>query len=252
MWLKLALAPWLIVQGRRVRRQALVLPEASGPREGVAGGTTPHWRVLVVGDSSAAGVGVSHQADALAWPLAQALAGLLGAPVGWQLVATTGHTAADALHAVQQARLKPADLMITALGVNDVVAQTRPRRFVQTLDALHDEAVRRAGVRCTLHSALPPMGEFVLLPQPLRWVLGRDAARLDRAVRRHVRGAPQRRHVPLPQPLGVRQPDWLADDGFHPGPRAYQAWALALAHAAAAAVADQVAAGEAALPHEPA
>ena len=232
---KVALAPLLVWQGQRVRREALRLPEAKGPREGLADQATdrPHGlRLLIVGDSSAAGVGVATQADALAAPLAEALARRLGAPVAWQLVATSGHRAADALAAIRTAQLAPADVMLAVLGVNDAVAMARASRWLATLDALHACAAQRAGVRMSWHSGLPPMGRFPLLPQPLRWVLGREAARLDRALQRHVEGRLDRRHVPLPPtPAGALPEGWVAADGYHPGPAGYRAWVETLAEA---------------------
>ncbi|HSN31662.1 MAG TPA: SGNH/GDSL hydrolase family protein, partial [Ideonella sp.] len=58
--LKLALAPLLVAQALGTRRRALRLPEAAGPREGLVGaqGDAPAFRLLLAGDSSAAGVGV--------------------------------------------------------------------------------------------------------------------------------------------------------------------------------------------------
>lgn len=263
MWLKLLLGPLLIWQGRQVRTRALRLPEAQGPRSGraeagdgglpsgaPAAGPGPTGRpgaaplrLLVVGDSSAAGVGVEHQHQALAAPLAAALARRRGGLVTWQLLATTGHTVADALAALRRCaeagELLPADLLVTAVGVNDVVAQTPPATFLARLDALHDTAVAQAGVRLSLHSAVPPMGRFPLLPQPLRAVLGRDARRLDAALRRHVQSQADRRHVPLPAAPGdgggAPPPGWMARDGFHPGPAGYPVWAEALAAAVPAA-----------------
>jgi lysophospholipase L1-like esterase len=230
MLLKLALGPLLLWQGRQVRRVALKLPEAAGPREGVAGMGAPSLRLLVVGDSSAAGVGVAHQDQALAAPLAAALSQHLDTAVGWQLLATTGYTAADAEQALRGASVQPADLMVTALGVNDAVAQVSPRTYLQHLDTLHALARERAGVRYTLHSGLPPVSRFPLLPQPLRAVLGRDARHLDVALQRHVQGRSDRGHAPLPQPpANADVNSWMAADGFHPGPLAYRAWALALA-----------------------
>lgn len=238
MLVKLALAPLLLWQGARVRRQALRLPEAAGPRQGLAGhraDAPPGLNLLVVGDSSAAGVGVATQAQALAAPLAAALAARLRVPVGWQLVATSGHGAADALRALRDAPdLRPADLMLVVLGVNDAVAMTPTRRWLGTLDALHALAVERAGVRLCWHSALPPMGRFPLLPQPLRWVLGHEAARLDDALRGHLQGDPDRRWVGLPPlPPGALPAGWMAADGYHPGPLGYAAWAGSLADAMA-------------------
>ena len=234
---KLGLLPLLLAQGRQVRANALRLPEAAGARQGVAGTGRVALRVLIVGDSSAAGVGVGTQDEAFAGQLAQALAERTGAAVGWQLVATSGHTAGDAARALAGTRLATADLLVTALGVNDVVSQTRPAQFLAALDEIHALAVTRAQVTHTWHCGLPPMGIFPLLPQPLRWVLGRDAAHLDHALVRHLEGQATRLHLPLPE--APRQPGkddrtpegWMARDGFHPGLLGYRQWGRQVAEA---------------------
>jgi lysophospholipase L1-like esterase len=215
----------------------LRLPEARGERAGVTGAGDVTLRLLIVGDSSAAGVGVATQTEALAGQLAQALAARIGAAVAWQLVAHTGATARDACEALRAAAVTPADLLVTAVGVNDVVAQTRPARFLAALDELHGVAVARAGITRAWHCGLPPMGEFPLLPQPLRWVLGRDAVHLDRTLARHLAGLPRRRHLPLPEvdaaPRGreAMAAGWMARDGFHPGPLGYRRWGQQVAEA---------------------
>ncbi|MEM8598518.1 MAG: SGNH/GDSL hydrolase family protein, partial [Bacteroidota bacterium] len=61
---KILLGPVLLAQGKRVRRVALKLPEPPGDRESTVGNGPP-LRLLVVGDSSAAGVGAETQDDAL-------------------------------------------------------------------------------------------------------------------------------------------------------------------------------------------
>jgi len=235
--LKLALLPLLLAQGRRVRATALKLPEAAGERHGVAGTGQVALRVLIVGDSSAAGVGVGTQDDAFAGQLAQALAERTGAAVAWQLVATSGHTAQDAARALANAALATADLLVTALGVNDVVSQTRPAQFLRSLDEIHALAVTRAQVTHSWHCGLPPMGTFPLLPQPLRWTLGRDAAHLDDALVRHLEGQTARLHLPLPEAPRMPGKDdatpegWMARDGFHPGLLGYRQWGRQVAEA---------------------
>lgn len=234
---KLALLPLLIAQGKRVRATALKLPEAAGERRGVAGSGPIALRVLIVGDSSAAGVGVGTQDDAFAGQLAQALAERTGAAVGWQLVATSGHTARDAARALAGATLATADLLVTALGVNDVVSQTRPTLFLAALDEIHALAVTRAQVTHSWHCGLPPMGTFPLLPRPLRWILGRDAAHLDNALVRHLEGQASRLHLPLPEAPRLPGKDdstpegWMARDGFHPGLLGYRQWGRQVAEA---------------------
>jgi lysophospholipase L1-like esterase len=80
-----------------------------------------------------------------------------------------------------------------------------------------------------LWSGLPPMHRFPALPQPLRAVLGRHARDLDAALERHAcRDQASLQHVPMPP---MSRPEWIAQDGFHPGPQAYAVWGGALAQA---------------------
>ncbi|MFN3303088.1 MAG: SGNH/GDSL hydrolase family protein [Roseateles sp.] len=231
MLAKALLGPVLLWQGRRVRATALRLPEAAGERASDGG----VLRLLIVGDSSAAGVGAAHQREALAGCLAQALARRLGGPVGWQLVAASGHRSAQALAQLQACELAEADVLVTALGVNDVVDQVAHHEALAALDAIDALARERAGVRLSLHCAAPPMQQFPLLPQPLRWFFGRQAAHFNAALARHVHGQARRRVVHLPTALQRDAAALMAPDGFHPGPRGYALWAEALA--------DQVVAG---------
>jgi lysophospholipase L1-like esterase len=222
---KLALGPVLLAQARRVRRTALRLPEAPGPRDGVIGEGRPALRVLVVGDSSAAGVGLPDQAQALAAPMAQRLHEALGAPVGWQLLARSGVDSAEARDLVARAPLYPADVVVTVLGVNDVTGQVPAPRFVAQLAGLWDDLRQRTGARWAVLCGLPPMGLLTAVPQPLRWYLGRCSDRLDHALQRWAQAGS----------LGfcglrwAADPGLLASDGFHPGPALYPAWSQRLA-----------------------
>jgi len=229
---KVLLGPLLIWQGRRVRATALRLPEAAGERSQGGGAL----RLLIVGDSSAAGVGAAHQDEALAGCLARALATRLGQPVGWQLVATSGHRSAQALAALQAADVAAADVLVTSLGVNDVVDQVPSGDALAALDAIDALARERAGVRLSLHCAAPPMQRFPLLPQPLRWFFGWQAARFNAALVAQTQGQARRHVVHLPEAMQRDAAALMAIDGFHPGPRGYALWAEALADRIVAAL----------------
>jgi len=115
--LKLALAPLLVAQALATRRRAPVLPEPNGARQGQVGAGRV-LRLLIVGDSSAAGVGVRTQDRALSGHLTRTLARSSSRRVSWQLVARSGITTAQTFELLQRSSLAPADIALAVLGVN--------------------------------------------------------------------------------------------------------------------------------------
>jgi lysophospholipase L1-like esterase len=222
---KAALGPILLMQAWWLRRTALRLPEATGPRSGVEGeydSRAAPLRILVVGDSSAAGVGVSEQAQALAQPVAKLLAARTGKRVAWQLVAKSGVNTSDALDLLTHSKLCPADYLVTALGTNDVTSQRRPAQFLRDYVLLADTLRRRTGAVGLVVTGLPPLRILPAAPHPLRWYLGRYAIQLDRALREWVERDSMGRYVSLEW---AAHPEDMAQDGFHPGPAQYRRWA---------------------------
>jgi lysophospholipase L1-like esterase len=222
---KFGLGPILLAQARWLRRTALRLPEAAGPRSGMEGatdGAAEPLRILVVGDSSAAGVGVAEQANALAQPVARLLAVATGRPVAWQLVAKSGVNTREAFDLLTRSEIKPADYLVTALGTNDVTSQRKPGRFLCDYIALADHLGRRTGAVGMVVTGLPPLRILPAAPHPLRWYLGRYAIRLDRELRSWVDLHATRRYVSLEW---AANPDDMAVDRFHPGPDQYRRWA---------------------------
>lgn len=222
---KLLLSPVLVAQAVATRGRMPRLPEAAGPRQGEVG-SGPLLRLLIVGDSSAAGVGVAQQRDALSGHLSRALAAQCGARVRWQLLARSGITSAQCLRMIEAAAPAPADVAVVVLGVNDVVEQIPSRRAVAAREAIANRLRNAHGAAHVVFAPLPPVRRFPGLPQPLRWVAGADADRHDQAVARWAAERDDVSHVPIDLPLhhGV-----MADDGFHPGKPVYRVCGVALA-----------------------
>lgn len=214
----LVLAPLLIMQGRRVRRSALKLPEPPGPRVGTAGDGPP-LRLLIAGDSAAAGVGVTTQAAALSGWLVQGLAGSFS--VEWRLEAKTGATTPGTTRWLSKLAPASFDVMVTSLGVNDVTRGMAVGDWLRSQRELRDVARDRLGVKLLVVSGLPPMGGFPLLPQPLRWHLGRRADEFSERLRGHLVHEAGARFLDLRFTLDSTL---MAEDGFHPGPRIYREW----------------------------
>lgn len=217
------LAPIFLMQGRYVRRVALLLPEAAGPRCGTTGHGPP-LRLLVVGDSAAAGVGVADQKEAL---LGQTVAALAqDYTVHWQLLARTGATTAGTLKHLQKAPAAAFDVAVTSLGINDVTARRPLAAWLEQQQALAALLRAKFQVRRIVLSGLPPVHKFPALPQPLRWYVGQEVRRFDQALCAWTQTQPDCDYVNLNLDFS---PSWLASDRFHPGPSIYQAWGRAVA-----------------------
>jgi lysophospholipase L1-like esterase len=215
---KLALSPLLAAQAVFTRVRLPRLPEAEGARSGVHGQGAP-LRLLIAGDSSAAGVGVVHQRLALAGQLVPALASAAQVQVHWQLHARSGLTTAQTLELLREAQPPQADVAVVVTGVNDVVDQVPSHRAVAARDALASWLRNSLAVRHVVFAPLPPIHHFPGLPQPLRWVAGADARRHNAAL---AAWACTRRDVSVvdmevPLNRGV-----MAADGFHPGEAVYR------------------------------
>ena len=219
-WLLMTLAPLLLVQALHTRRVTPRLPEPAGERVGRTGEGRP-LRLLITGDSAAAGVGVSSQTQALSGQLSHRLAADF--TLHWQLEATTGHTASDAIARLQHLPVQPFDVAVVSLGVNDVTAGIGAQHWVTRLRELSTLLAERFQVRQVIFSPVPPMHLFPALPQPLRGYLGSRARHFNEALARQVGDMPGATLLQVDL-TGLT----TASDGFHPGPEAYAAWAEAL------------------------
>lgn len=221
---KVALAPVLYAQARRLRRSVPELPEPPGPRGGVidvsGDGNARALRLLVAGDSSAAGVGAPTQQQAVAVQLATLLAERQRRPVRWQLFAKTGltsHGIEGLLHASDVAR---ADVAVLICGVNDVTRDVPVAERLRARERIVRWLVAERGVRHVVFPAMPDMAQFPALPQPIAWYLGRQAHRNNRAQARWAEQVDWVTHVPMD---GVVRPEMFCEDGFHPAPALYRA-----------------------------
>ncbi|MEJ8563055.1 SGNH/GDSL hydrolase family protein [Yoonia sp. GPGPB17] len=216
---RMLLMPVLLGQAVHVRTRYVELPEPIGARSGTVG-SGPPLRLLVIGDSSALGIGVTTQADALLGQLTERLQA--HATVTYDLVAKTGAKTADVLGWIDELPGPKYDVIVTALGVNDVTKGVSLRRWLQQQASLIDQLSSRFDSPKIIISGLPPIGQFPLLPHPLRWVLGRQAARFDRHL--HALAAARSDCVALQFNMGLNAAN-MSEDGFHPGPTVYARWA---------------------------
>ncbi|MFC4257773.1 SGNH/GDSL hydrolase family protein [Marinobacter lacisalsi] len=225
-WLTTAgLSPLLIYQGRNARRNTIRLPEAGGNPFGQYGEGTPDRRVLVIGESTAAGVGVQGHDQGLASQLARLLHERTGQTIAWHTFGINGATLAELNDKLPLESLPDADVVLLSMGVNDTTGFTPRSRFREQLLVLRQALKHGYPVPIQLLS-VPPMHLFSALPSPLRQMMGWRARQLDGVYQSLARQQPD--EFLYLRYETVTDTSLLAEDGYHPGEGGYRLMATSI------------------------
>jgi len=211
--------PLLLTQALWVRLTTLQLPEPLGKRSGCCGKGN-ELKLLIIGDSAAAGVGVDSQSDGLACQLAAKLA--IQHHAHWSLIANTGNTSVDIINELRLLPAQPVDYVLVSVGVNDVTHLTRANHWSANLSSIVELLNAKFGAPKVLLASVPPMHLFTAIPQPLRWWLGLRAKKLNVLMEHTVK---RNSHCSVLTFNLSFKPELLAKDGLHPSKLAYSVWA---------------------------
>lgn len=224
---------------RNMRRQLTRLPEAGGATEGLTehhgpGPARPPLRLVMIGDSVAAGVGAPALGEALAGHLAAALTRMTGRPVSWRVSARAGATLPYVRRSLLTGLTDPTsrwtpDLVLVVAGTNDALRLCRPRAFrAEARRLVRDIRLRLGDDVPVVFTGLPDLRGVEGLPAAMRAPLGQYVRLLDRQLLALARQDPGVHHLysgGMPEIPG----SWIAEDRFHPSPEGYRAWARVLA-----------------------
>ncbi|MEV5824526.1 SGNH/GDSL hydrolase family protein [Spirillospora sp. NPDC052242] len=201
------------------------------------GAAPPALSLVVLGDSTAAGLGVHTPAETPAAVLAGGLAELAGRPVRLTNVARPGARSDALAGQVERALEVRPDLAVIMVGANDVTSRVPAAESVRHL-AEAVARLREAGAQ-VVAGTCPDLGSVKPLMQPLRWIARRASRQLAAAQTIAVveRGG---RSVSIGDLLGR---EFAADphamfsaDRYHPSARGYAAAAAALLPSLASAL----------------
>ncbi len=215
-------APVLYAQGKRLRRDTPILPPAPLPWHGSHPGPDP-LRLLLLGDSTVAGVGAATQRDGLAGNLGRELGERLGRGVEWRAVGESGATSRDLLERfVDEAVSEPVDVAFLSVGANDALGLRSRAVFGRDIRLIVGQ-LRQMSPDCTIiMSSLPAFFRFELLPNPLKRNLYRHSRSLEAEARRIIGMTDNARMSPPPPPY---TDGFFASDLFHPSAVGYRDWA---------------------------
>lgn len=166
---------FLYLQARLARRAVGFTPWRPPRVDGVHGqGEGPPIRMLVMGDSAAAGFAVTDARHTPGVLLATGLSEVADRPVDLRCTARPGATSAGLVEQLAAVRGRYFDLAVVFIGANDVIRRVRPADAVGRLR----ETVRELAAQGTevVVATCPDLGTV----QPLGWPLRSLARRVSR------------------------------------------------------------------------
>jgi lysophospholipase L1-like esterase len=222
-------AGWGLLLGQAKLARRVVGPPSATPPVGDGVYTSsrgydgaPPLTIGVIGDSSAAGLGVQETWQTPGALLATGLAEAAGRPVRLVTAALVGARSANLAGQIERIRPHQPDVVVVMIGVNDVTSRTRPGEAVEHLG----RAVRRlrAGGAEVVVCTCPDLGTVEPILQPLR-LLARVWSRQMAAAQTIAVVEAGGRTVSLGDLLGpefaARPTELFSPDRFHPSAMGY-------------------------------
>lgn len=166
------LLPVLYFQGKKIRQTVPKLPEATGP-SGISGRDYDQpLRMVCLGESTIAGVGVRTHKDGFVGALATTLATQLKRQIVWEVVARSGYTVKSVRHKLLSRISNNPQLIIVGLGGNDAFTLNRPTRWVAEIRALIKSLKKDHPEAVIAFTNMPPIKIFPAFTKSIKGTVG--------------------------------------------------------------------------------
>lgn len=226
------LLPLLILQAKKVRRSVPRLSEADINIKGSIGVCDETTRLITLGESTIAGVGVRDHADGISGQIAKTISTLTNKKVEWEVIGKSGYPVKKITeHLASRIPDSGYDIIVIGVGANDTFEfnstltwQRNVSQLIATIRSKHKD--------CPIVIAnMPPVGQFPAFPLVMRVILGSLITLHGLALESVLRKFPNVYYVNKP----IRFSDWAKrcgnisikdffSDGVHPSPLAYALW----------------------------
>ncbi len=217
----LPFAPFLYLQSQYIRRKIGRIPDASGETVGKFGTENKSVKLLVLGESTAAGMGARTHETALAGQFSRFLGEKINKSVEWHVVGRSGITIKETIdELVPRIPGEKFDYILLALCGNEVLKLRSPisfrRDMTKLLSILHE---KNPNATFFITNA-PAVRLSPVLPNPIKFILGHLSALHDANAREFT--AEMTNVFYFHQPTEVPADFWA--DGIHPSEKGYTAW----------------------------
>lgn len=231
----LPLLPIMYLQGKRIKASVPTLPEAEGI-EGITGaGEKSNLKVIFIGESTIAGVGVRTHEEGFSGTLANSLATKLNSPIAWKVYARSGYTAKRVSEKiVPKITENTVDLIVIGLGGNDAFTLNSPNKWNLHIQELINTLQTKFGKQTPIvFTNMPPIKEFPAFTPLIKFCVGNLVELLGQEVSKVITNYQNVYYhaevITMENWIGKLQLDAKVSDffsdGVHPAKFAYQTWA---------------------------
>lgn len=219
-------SPLLWVQGQVTRWKVGVLPDAGGEKTGRVGEGADTAKLLVLGESTVAGLGARTHDLALAGQFARHLSDQIERPVEWHVIGLNGVTARRTIdELVPQIPAIEFDYVLLGIGGNDVMKLSSPRKWRTDMLELIGILREKNPDAVIFISNCPMIIASPIMPQPIKAILWELSKMHNDNIRAFTREMD--RVFYFPQPVNVKFEGFFAD-GIHPSEQGYRDWSKAM------------------------
>jgi lysophospholipase L1-like esterase len=222
----LPISPLLFLQGHYTRKKVGLLPDAAGERTGIVGRGGEAAKLLVIGESTVAGLGARTHREALTGQFAELLAARTGRRVEWTVIGRNGVTARRTIdELVPLVPAKTFDYVLLGIGGNDVMKLSSPKKWRRDMLELLGILRAKNPAAVVFISNCPMIKYSPVLPHPIKFLLWELSKLHDKNIRDFTAGMESVYYYPQPADVDV---EGFFADGIHPSEQGYSDWAEAM------------------------
>lgn len=232
------LLPILYFQGKKIRKNVPNLPEARNPKGYIKTSSEKTLKIIVIGESTIAGVGVDFHENGFTGALAKEISLQTNFSILWKVYAKSGFTAK-----MVRKRLIPAiedstaDIIVIGLGGNDAFKLNSPDLWMFQINFLIKTLKRKFPKTPIYFTNMPPIKEFPAFTRTIKFVVGNLVEILGKRLQRRVN---KKRDVHYNNEI-ITLKTWqerhnlkgdasiFFSDGVHPSKLTYQVWGKEMA-----------------------
>ncbi|WP_158976236.1 SGNH/GDSL hydrolase family protein [Cellulophaga sp. L1A9] len=232
--ISIPLLPLLYFQGKKIKKNVPRLPEAKGPIGITSVATKKVLRMLTIGESTIAGVGVATHQEGFTGSLACELAIALNTNIDWKVYAKSGYTAKRVCDKIIGSITEESvDFIVIGLGGNDAFELNSPKKWNRDIRALIKSIQLKFKGVPIIFTNMPPIKEFPAFTSLIKFTIGNLVTILGNELEEIVKDyegvyfyTRQVSSIDLIKRYKLKiNPSDFFSDGVHPSKTTYQIWA---------------------------